>query len=121
MSPSDGERRLNSAIAPRPGFESASANLGTCELHQLVEPRRGRAGVECLARQLDALAQVGGVSTGCDRARGVEQDRVARAALLAAEDAPDRRRVLLGASTGERGELAPIDPEVPRIDDAVAD
>src|SRR3954468_13213761 len=98
MSPSEGDRRLNSAIAPRPGFDSASANLGTGELHQLVEPRRGRAGVECLPRERDPLAQIGGMSAGCDRAGCVEQDRVARAALLAAEDATDRRSVLVGAS-----------------------
>jgi hypothetical protein len=27
MSPADGERRLNSAIAPKPGFERFSLNL----------------------------------------------------------------------------------------------
>src|SRR6059036_3928142 len=103
-SPAEGERRFTSAIAPRPDPRSASrkrAKLGgplfaLREHDQLVEPRRRRARVDRLLRELEPLAQVVCVPACCDRAGGVEQDRAAPAAVLAREDGADRGGVVVG-------------------------
>ena len=51
-----------------------------------------------------------------DRARGVQQDRVARAAVLAGEDGPDPLGVPRGSPTEEVVGRAPLDSEVARVD-----
>ncbi len=55
-----------------------------------------------------------------DRAGGVEQDRVALPPSRAGEDLADRRRVLLGRAAGEVGGGAARDPELERVDLALA-
>ena len=53
------------------------------ECHECVEPLSGGSRADGLARDLEPLAQVGRVAGGRDRTGGVEQDGVARAAVLA--------------------------------------
>ena len=64
----------------------------------------------------EPLAQVGGVAGRGDRPGGVQQDRVAAAAVCAREDVPDRLRVLGRRPAAQRGRVAALDPEVERID-----
>ena len=54
MSPTDGERRLNSAIAPKPGAESASANLTSAE-NSTSSSSRAAAAPESIASRACAM------------------------------------------------------------------
>src|SRR5687768_11823890 len=114
MSPSEGERRLISAIAPSPGERRASSKR-TGEPRQLVETGCGCARGDGLAGQLEPLAQVLGVPGGSDRAGRVEEDRVPPAAAGSREDLADRGRVLLRRPPGELGRVAAFDAEVQRV------
>src|SRR5439155_2328499 len=120
-SPADGERRLISAIAPRPSWASASRNLPMREFSQLAEPGRRRAGVDRRPRPHQPLAEVRGMASRRDRTGGVQQHRVALAACGAAEDRLDRPRVLLRGAALELGGVAGLDAELGRIDRALVD
>src|SRR5438876_9379900 len=116
-SPADGERRLNSAIAPNPS-QSASVTLipapapakpvppllvslrrayGSCgsvrEGDELLEALGRRAGVERVACGLETFAQIGRTATGGDRPGRIEEDRRAAAAVPACEHLADVLRV----------------------------
>src|SRR5215218_430376 len=110
-SPAEGERRLTSAIAPSPGRRSASAKR-----NQHLQSLSGRAGLDRLAGELQALAQVLRVSTGGDRAGRVQEDRVAPAAVATGEDLPDRSRVLFRRATPKLLRRAASDSQLHRID-----
>src|SRR5579884_2293638 len=168
MSPADGERRLNSAIAPKPGAARASANftcllstrpvsdtgrvwngrgcglplrqtedvrvphrhgpvsdtghdwarlvslgdLGPREPDELVESLRGCAGVDRLARQCEALAEVRGVAGRGDSARRIENHRRAVAAVGAREDGSQRCCVDLRGAAAQLLGVAALDAEL---------
>src|SRR4029450_2549391 len=63
-SPAEGERRLISAIAPRPGRRSASAKR-----NQRLQSLGGRAGLDRFARHLQALLEIRGVAPRRDSSR----------------------------------------------------
>src|SRR5688572_17477665 len=118
MSPAEGERRLNSAIAPRPGPVSASLRRPIVlprEVGHLLEPLGGSSGVDRLARHLEALAQVGRVPGGGDRARCVQQYGVAPAAVRAGEHVANGTGVLVGRAAAKLGGVAALDPQVDGI------
>ena len=89
------------------------------EPRQLVEPRRGGAGVDRLTRELEPFAQVLGVPGRRDRAGRVQEDRVAPAAVRSREDVADRLRVLGRRAAAELGRVAALDAELERIDHAL--
>ena len=111
MSPSEGERRLNSAIAPRPGPAKASLNR-IREPRQLFETRGRGAGVDRLAGELEPLPQVFRPAGCGDRAGRIQEDRVAPAAVRSgqarrgspARSRPaSRRGARPGRNAGSRG------------------
>src|SRR5262249_21988446 len=116
-SPADGERRLNSATAARPGPARASRKLAMVrERDGGVEPLRGGARVEGPPGEPEAGRGVARVPAGSDRTCGGEQDRVAaRPVLLAREDRPDRGRVLGWRAAAEVLGRAAGDAEVERV------
>src|SRR5687767_6241291 len=109
MSPSEGERRLNSAIALRPGFVRTDLNR-IREPRQLVEPRGRGAGVDRFAGELEPLPQVFGVAGRGDGARSVQEDRVASATTRAGEHVADRLSVLGRRAAAQLCRIAPLDP-----------
>src|SRR5688500_15034888 len=111
MSPSEGERRLNSAIAPRPGWASASLNR-TREPRQLVESCGGGAGVDRLSGELESFPQVFRTAGGGDRPCCVQENRIAPAAVRSREDVADRLRVLGRRAAAELGRVAAFEPQV---------
>src|SRR5581483_9107552 len=127
MSPIDGERRLNSAIAARPGPVRASRNRPTSaasprEADQRLQALGGCAGVDGPPGHAQTLAQIGRVAPGRDRARGVEQDRVAlRSPVLAGEDRPDRVGVLGRRAPAQLLGGAAGDAQLERVDRALVD
>src|SRR6187551_120582 len=110
MSPSDGERRLISAIAPRPGPARASLNR-MAEPRELVEPGGGGAGIDGRARQLEPFAEVVGVAGRRDRTGRVEQDRVPAPPVGAGEHLADRLRVVGGRAAAQLVRVAALDAE----------
>ena len=85
-SPADGERRLNSAIAPKPGAASASWNAHAAppalrERDELARAARRPRPSRAPRARAETLAQVGRVAARGDRAGGVQQDRRAAAAV----------------------------------------
>src|SRR3972149_3887152 len=100
---------------------AASASLNrTGEPHQLVEPREGRAGVDRLAGQCDALAQVLRVSRGGDRARGVEDDCIFAGASGARKDVAEDSGVLARQAAAQLVSVTARDAEVEGVDRALA-
>ena len=85
-SPAEGERRLTSAIAPRPGAARASRNRPIRRQQSLARrrsaaraARRPRPSRSPRRASDESFAQVRSVPARGDRARGVEQDRVCAA------------------------------------------
>src|SRR5262249_56372647 len=68
---------------------------------QEVEPSSGGARVDGFTRKLQPVSQVVGVPGGGDRARGVEQDRLARRAGRSGEHRSDCLRVLGRRATAQ--------------------
>src|SRR5437763_16089815 len=100
---------------------SSCGRLPVREGDQLVQPLAGGAGVDDLARDLEALAQVGRVAAGGDRAGRVEQDRRASPAVPAREDLADVSGVLLRAAASQLVGVAALDAQVERVDLATPD
>ena len=122
MSPIDGERRLNSAIAESSGCdESVRRNLIPGELHEFVETRRSRAGVERLARVLEAFPDVVRLADRGDSARGVEEHGGAVATVRAREHVAQRRGVRRRVPAAQLVRRAALDPKVERVELVLAD
>ena len=118
-SPADGERRLTSAIAPSPGALRASRNrpMSLESTRRAARGARPRRRSRAASRgELEPFAEVGGVPGRGDRAGGVEQDRVARAAVAAGEDAADARGVLVRRAAAQLLRIAARDAELERVD-----
>ena len=126
-SPADGERRLISAIAPSPGRRSASSKRPIRRTPARTPPARSSraaaAPASSVARATSSPSRRSSrVPGGGDAAGGVQEHGLAlRPVLLAREDPADLRRVLLRAAAGERRRVGRLDPELGRVDDAVAD
>src|SRR5689334_12094524 len=119
MSPAEGERRLNSAIAASPGAESASLRRGMREPREIVEPCAGGSRLDRLRRESEPFAEIGGVAGGGDRAGRVEEDGVALPAPAAGEDVPDDPRVLLRGAAAQLLRVAALEAELGAVDDAL--
>src|SRR5581483_1612502 len=146
MSPAEGERRLNSATAPKPGRESASANLtwllqtrpepgagrgfgrrASCghlrlrKRHELVEPRRCGPGADRLPGANDSLLQALGVPGRGDAACGVENHRRAVTAVRAGEHLPQRRGVRPSVTAAQLLRVGAFDAELQWVELVLAD
>ena len=125
MSPADGERRLNSAIAPNPvrrerGPEAhasapASENATSASRRSAAAPT-----VDCLACQADALLQICRVTPGRDRSCGVEQDRRPPPAVAALEHLADPLGVLRRSPAAELRRVTALDAELQWVDLALS-
>src|SRR5262249_25561517 len=83
---------------------------------ELLEPLRGGARVDRLARELQPLPEVLGMAACGDRARRVEEDRVAAAAAGAGEDLTDARGIRGRVAAAQLVRVAAGDAEVERVD-----
>src|SRR5687768_16164048 len=119
MSPAEGERRLNSAIAPRPGPVSASLRRPIVlprETRQLVEPFGGGSGVHGAAREVEPLAEVDRVPGGGDRAGGVQEHGVASPTVCTCQHVANCAGVLVGRPAAKVVGTGTLDAQVVRID-----
>ena len=81
-----------------------------------IEAARGRARVDRLAAEPEALAEIVGEAGGDERRRGVQQHGVAAAAALAREHRADRRGVLRRRAAAQLGGIGGLDPEIARVE-----
>src|SRR5207302_10402944 len=75
--------------------------LGPRERDQLLEPCRGSTGIDGLARELEALAEVFRVSACRNRAGRVQEDGAASASVRSREHVANCLRVLVRRATSQ--------------------
>ena len=120
MSPSEGERRLNSAIAPRPGAAKRvpkphCENLASSSSRSAAAPESIASRASSSPSRRSAAWPAAAIAPAAFR-------RIASrlAAVRSGEHVADRLRVLGRRAAAELGRVAARDPELERIDHALA-